>query len=387
MKNKLLYVLTLVMSLVLIWIGHKIASQNLIVFDGQNDTPIVQAIITEITDHQVDEVTLSETSSYTNEAFVFNAKILYGDDKGSLVSAYQKMNSFEELPLKEVSVGDKVILYNYPDETLNADWTLGEYQRTDTLITLGIIFAVLLILFGRKQGFNTLVSLSLTILCVFFVFIPGVLSGQNIYVWTLIISIFVIFSTFLIVNGYQKKSFVAGIGCVSGVILSASMTLILNHILNLRGYIDENSVFLMSINPDNPIDLRAIIFAAIIIGALGAIMDVAMSISSALYELKENSPSLTQKMLIKSGFNIGRDIMGTMANTLILAYIGSSLSFVLLMVSFNPFIVDILNREVIISEILQALIGSFALLFTMPLTAIIAATVYTYKKHQEPREI
>ena len=114
----------------------------------------------------------------------------------------------------------------------------------------------------------------------------------------------------------------------------------------------------------------------IIVGAVGAVMDVSMSISSSLYELRLKSPEIKPKELMKSGFAIGRDMMGTMANTLVLAYIGSSLTCVLLLVSYNASLEQVINKEMIIAEILQALAGSLGMLLTLPLTSAVCAAIY-----------
>ena len=127
-------------------------------------------------------------------------------------------------------------------------------------------------------------------------------------------------------------------------------------VLALTGVVDESSYSLTTVNPDHPIDLLAIIFAAIIIGAMGAVMDVAMSLSSSLHELKLKVMSISPKELFKSGMVIGRDMMGTMANTLVLAYIGSSLTVTVLIVIYNSSMTELLNKERIVVEILQALV-------------------------------
>jgi uncharacterized membrane protein len=154
----------------------------------------------------------------------------------------------------------------------------------------------------------------------------------------------------------------------------------MDKVLELSGILDEDSVYLTYLPTENPIDLRAIIFAAILIGAMGAIMDVSMSIASSLWEIKEESASPTRGSLFKSGMNIGRDVLGTMANTLILAYIGSSLSVVLLLSVYSSSVLYLFNREMIVVEILQSLVGSFGLLFAMPLTSLVSAFLYTEKK-------
>ena len=153
----------------------------------------------------------------------------------------------------------------------------------------------------------------------------------------------------------------------------------MNRVLGLTGWINSESAHLANLPTENPIDLKAIIFAGIIIGAVGAIMDVAVSISSALWELKAQAPKLSFGGIFKSGVNIGRDIMGSMTNTLVLAYIGSSLTVILLLIVYAASFTELLNREMVIIELLQSLVGSMGILLTMPLTALVCAVLYTKK--------
>ena len=251
-----------------------------------------------------------------------------------------------------------------------------EYYRSDSILILGIIFAVVILVFGRFKGVNTLISLAFTVLAVFAVFVPSVLSGQNIYVWAIVTCIYTIVMTMLLVNGADKKSFAAGMGCFLGVAIAGLLTVIMDKILMLTGMLNEDTLYLQMIQTQNPIDLKGIIFAAIVIGAMGAIMDVAMDIASSLNELRTNIPDISSSKLIKSGFNIGRDVMGTMANTLVLAYIGSSLSTTLLLVAYNVTFVELMNMELIVVELLQALVGSIGILMSIPMTSFICAAIY-----------
>ena len=134
-------------------------------------------------------------------------------------------------------------------------------------------------------------------------------------------------------------------------------------------------MYVSLLNETNPIDLRAIIFASITIGAMGATMDVAMDITSSLFEIRRKIPDISFSHLVHSGVIIGRDIMGTMANTLILAYIGSSLTTVLLFASYQSSLEQLLNRELIIVELLQALCGSIGILCTIPISALISSAL------------
>ena len=162
--------------------------------------------------------------------------------------------------------------------------------------------------------------------------------------------------------------------------MTALLTLLVSNLLHLTGMSDEQSVYLMMME-DVQVDLRALLFGAILVGAVGAVMDVAMSLSSSLLEVSEKMGERRNfKELFRSGMTIGRDIMGTMANTLILAYIGSSLSVVLLTVANESSFLSLFNREMIVEEIMQAIAGSFGILFTIPLTSLFAAWLYTRRK-------
>jgi len=192
--------------------------------------------------------------------------------------------------------------------------------------------------------------------------------------------------SFLIIYGANKKSLSAGIGCLAGILVSGFLTLIMDRVLKLTGLVNEESLYVVRVNPTNPIDLKAIIFAAILIGAIGAIMDVSMSIAASLAELKDKLEYTPFSLIIKSGISIGRDIMGTMANTLILAYIGSSLSVVLLLVSYNSSILELMNKEMIVVEILQSLVGSFGILVTIPITSMVCAYLFSERVNTGSRK-
>ena len=318
---------------------------------------------------------VSDTITESERVLVFEAKVLKGELKGENITSDQTIYANYYPQQEPVTVGDKVLVFANT-YTEGMDWSMLEYYRSDSILILGIIFAAVILVFGRFKGVNTLVSLAFTVLAVFAVFVPSVLSGQNIYVWAIVTCIYTIVMTMLLVNGADKKSFAAGMGCFLGVAIAGLLTVIMDKILMLTGMLNEDTLYLQMIQTQNPIDLKGIIFAAIVIGAMGAIMDVAMDIASSLNELRNNIPDISSSKLIKSGFNIGRDVMGTMANTLVLAYIGSSLSTTLLLVAYNVTFVELMNMELIVVELLQALVGSIGILMSIPMTSFICAAIY-----------
>lgn len=377
-KTSLLYIATVIVSVALLMIGNSIASSNLFIFQGSSDQQILEAYVHKITSRDIEEYTMQDGTEVKSTEIYFEAEILEGEFKGERVSAFQRIDTtIAYKSAVEVSPGDDVMLLF--DENEPNLWQYIEYIRTDKLLIFGLIFIICLIIFGKSKGVSTVISLTLTCAAIFAVFIPAILSGKNIYVWSILICVYTISMTFLIVNGFKKKTLAAIIGAFSGILVVGLMTIVMSNVLKLTGIVDDESVYLTYLPLANPISLKAIIFAAIVIGSLGAVMDISISIASSLWEVNISGEA-ELRSLYQSGINIGKDMMGTMANTLILAYIGGSLAMVLLFAAYNPSLKYLLNREMIIVEILQAIIGSFGLLSALPLTSLICGILYTKGK-------
>lgn len=364
----LVYGLTLVFSVVYIIAGRFFALQGYPNWDAPAEASQTARVLAIIANEEIEK----------GRQITFTAEIVKGGMKGEQVQVSQAIYENYYPEQEAVEIGDKVLIYENP-YGVNTPWAMLEYERFDSLVWLGVIFAAAILIFGRIKGANTIISLAFTCLAVFAVFIPAVLSGQNIYLWSIVTCLYIIIMTMLFINGAGKKSVAAGFGCFSGVAIAGVLTVIMDRVMKLTGMISEDTLYLQMLDVAKPIDLKGIIFAAIIIGAVGAIMDVAMDIASALNEMRQNIPDISAKQLIVSGMNIGRDVMGTMANTLVLAYIGSSLSTTLLLVAYNVSMVELMNMELIVVEILQALVGSIGILLAIPLTSFICGFLYPHK--------
>ena len=375
-KNKLYIIVTVLVSILYIAVGGKIASSNMpniehIYQDDCSTAKVVGIISRQSAAQEIEGMILGDGIN-----IIFAAEITTGPNKGSMVTAVQNCDPNSPFDIREVKTGDHVLLTQNPNITDSKYYMMGEHIRTNTLAVLAVVFFLMLLIFGKLKGFYTLISLVFTCLAVFTVFIPSVISGKNIYFWSITTCVFIISMTLILVNGFNSKSLCAAIGCVTGILASAALYFISDHFMQLTGMVDEDSLHLKFLLDNQTIDLKAIVFAAIIIGAVGAIMDVAVSMAASLHELKESVPNITPAAILRSGMTIGRDMMGTMSNTLILAYIGSSLSVTLLLVAYSSSIMALLNREMIVVEILQALVGSTGMTLTIPLTSLICAIVY-----------
>ena len=368
-------------SIVVLIFGSQWASKGLVLFGSESST--VKAKVLSILSNETIEEYHGEGDAYTFTTITFLCEIQSGERSGEQITAQQQLDSLyaETEFTKAVEEGDTILLIPGMDTEGNDVLIFSDYYRIDKVLWLGAAFLILVLVFGRWKGVNTLLSLIFTFMYVFLIFVPAVMNGYNIYLNSTITCVFSIVVTFLLVSGPDKKTLAAISGCIFGTIVAALLTLLMSRVLMLTGFVDEHSMYLTMLETEQPIDLTAIIFAAIIIGAMGAIMDVAMDIASSLYEISRHVPDISFKELSKSGMRIGRDLMGTMANTLVLAYVGSSLCSFMILLAYAGSLLQLLNREAIIVEIMQAVIGSLAILLTVPLTVVICGVLYLRHRH------
>ncbi len=273
---------------------------------------------------------------------------------------------------KRLEVGRNV--YVIVDKNVNGieKVTVKDIDRIPYIIIVVIIFVATIILIGKKKGIKTVISLGITLYSIFYILVPLIISGHNAILMSIVICILISVVNLVLVGGFNKKSFVAIVGTVSGVIVSAILALVISNLSRITGLSNEDAQMLIYVASGTSIDIYGLFFAGIIIGTVGATMDIAMSISSTMNELTKTSSQITTKDLIKSGLNVGRDSMGTMSNTLILAYVGESLIIIILFMinSFN--FESIINSDFIASEILRGLCGTIGMILAIPITT------YTY---------
>jgi len=363
------YVIILILSLAFLYVGNRVAVRGITVEDEV--AHFHEAVVREL-------ISVEEHSSPGEDwnAYLFSAEIVRGELRGESVTFVQNARGgfLERFP-RVAEPGDRIMLAQNPQ----GGWNFIDYVRIYHIMVLGGVFIALLIIFGRVKGFNSILSLGLTGTAIFAVFLPSIMSGMNVYISAMAVCVFSILTTIFIINGINKKSLAAVAGCLGGILIAGALTLFMSRAMMLTGMTQSDSANLHYIF-DHPLDLNAIIFAGIIIGATGAIMDVAISISSALYEIKAKAPDSTFNEIFKSGINIGKDILASSINTLVLAYIGSSLTVILILLGWGVSLFRLLNRELIIVELLQAITGSFGIFFAMPLTALVCAALFSQRR-------
>lgn len=338
-----------------------------------SETGIVESIKYE------DAENLNQGESTTKQ--LVTVKVLTGNFKGTkrLIENMLTGNPAYDINLTK---GNKVVLHVEPNsDTIttpeDVDFFIADLKRDNQIFVFTGIFFILLLLIGKKKGFTSIISIISTIALIFFMLLPMILNGFCPIASAVLTGIISTVITIYLVGGLNSKSSSAIIGTSISLIFAGALSMLAIYFAHLTGFAGEENMFLYTARPD--LSFTGILSASMIISALGALMDTAVSIASTVNEIFETDKSLSVKQLFKSGMNVGRDIIGTMSNTLILVYLGSSLTLVLL--SSNIDMNKFFNLNQVATEILSALTGSIAILFCVPITAIIAA--YLIKKQQD----
>jgi len=306
-------------------------------------------------------------------------KLLSGKYKGQTFNIQNVMSGHPvyDIPVK---AGDKVLVLVEEFEEGNPEINIADYIRDYYIYVLIIGFVLALILIGKSKGLKTIVTLVFTMLMIFKVLLPLMLRGFNSIIITVLISVAITILTILLISGLSKKSYAAILGTISGVLIAGFLAFIIGTKVRLTGLTAEEAVMLLYIPQNIDFNFKDLLFSGILLGALGAVMDVCMSIASSIEEINRVNSELTMKELFLSGMNVGRDIMGTMSNTLILAYTGSTIPLMLLFMAYETPMIRIVNMDIIATEIVRSMAGSIGLILSIPITAAIAAILIKKNK-------
>lgn len=326
---------------------------------------------------EVEEEMVEDLDGMVEKVQNIKLEILTGKYEGEVVESQNYISNNMAYNVI-VEPGDKVtvMIDEYEDYI---EVFVADYIRDTYIYYLLAAFLLLILLIGRMKGLKAVLTLGITIFLILKVFLPGILKGMSPILLSIGISVVVTFITILIISGFSSKSLAAIIGTISGVLVAGLIAFFVGTQIKLTGLSGEEATMLMYTPQGIEFDFKGLLFSGIILGALGAIMDIGMSISSAIEEINLANPYLSQNDLFKAGMNVGKDIMGTMTNTLILAYTGASIPLLLLFMAYETSLIKIINLDVIASEIVRSLSGSIGLILTIPLTAIIASMLIKRK--------
>ncbi len=308
-------------------------------------------------------------------------KIREGMFKGEIAIGYNMLTGSLETDTVYQAGDEAYALITYSGDEIIAVSLIDQY-RLDMEVVLLILFAIFLIVVAGKTGIRAILSFAITILMIWKVLIPMYLDGHNPVLVGISITAFLTVIIISLVFGFNRMMASATIGSLAGILVTLVMGSIFTDLFMIDGVIMTYSESLLY-SGYSSLNLTQIFVASIFIGSSGAVMDLAVDITSAVNEVVEKKPDITAIEAIKSGMNVGRAAMGTMTTTLLLAYSGGYVSMLMVFMAQGTPVDNIFNYKYVAAEIVDTVVGSFGLVSVAPLTAICAGILLTKKKSEE----
>ncbi len=302
-------------------------------------------------------------------------KILEGRFKG--LESEGINNLVGKLEMDKIFVsGDKALaVIDYEGNSIRYITLIDHYRINLELLLFGG-FVLLMLVFAGWTGAKAILSFILSVVVIWKVLVPALLKGWNPILLSMFIVAFLTVFIILLVGGCNRKSLAAIAGSLSGTVLSCILAVLFGQLFKIHGAIMPFSESLLYSGYGH-LNLTSIFISATFIASAGALMDVAVDIAAAVHELVEKNPGISTAEAIKSGFNIGRVVMGTMSTTLLLAYSGGFIGLLMVFMAQGTPIVNILNLKYVSAEIFHTLVGNFGLVAVAPLTAIFSGIMFT----------
>lgn len=309
---------------------------------------------------------------------LLKVQLCSGPYQGEVLTTYNYINAYVNV---DAPVGGRIIVRLDLDEQEQPYIiSIPSHDRTPMLLGLIGVFAALLVLIGRKRGVMALLGLGYTLACIWYILVPTVLRGANPIVVTVLIVALTTIASLLLITGFSRKTLCAALGCVGGTAVAGLFAAVAGRVSPINGFNMSEAEELVLRSTQADIQISGLLVSGILIASLGAVMDVAMSIASACNELRMLNPNLPAKDLFRSGMNIGRDAMGTMANTLILAFAGASLNTLLLLQIYDYPLIQVINTDAVVIEVIRGMAGSIGIILTVPLVAALSARLFPQVK-------
>ena len=308
---------------------------------------------------------------------MLKVQLTSGEYKGEIVNATSAEGNLFGAVCKK---GDSVVVHmSVSGDSKNVS-VYSKDRRVAVAAFVGI-FLLLICVIGGKNGVKSVIGLVFTFVAIFMIYIPLIYRGFSPFWAAVIITIITTIVTMYLISGIAVKTLCAILGTVIGVLLAGLSAWLFGRVADIDGYNVSNIETLAYVGQITNIQIGGLLFSGILIASLGAVMDVAMSVSSAISEIHDKAPQLGCLELFKSGMNVGRDMMGTMSNTLILAFVGSAVSELVINYAYNLPFRQIINSYNIGIEIMQGVSGSIGVILTVPAVAVVTAWMLTRGEH------
>ena len=306
------------------------------------------------------------------------AEVKTGQYKGEIMQVYGYVGPLYGGQLK-AGDGATLLISTYADGSHVA--TVYEYNRLPALAVIVALCLIATVAGGGKVGAKSLVALAMTLVCLFWILIPLLMKGAPTLLTVFLVCAYITVVTMVILGGVQRKTVCAALGTIAGTALALLFGLAAQSLARVDGLrLTDVEPLLQLRQTGTPLGLRGLLVGGIVISALGAVMDVAMSIASALTEVHTVAPSRNTRELFRSGMNIGRDMVGTMTNTLILAFLGSGFALIIYLYSLGLSPYQLISSSYLTIEVVSSISSSIGVILSVPLTALISSVILTRGK-------
>ncbi|OCN00196.1 hypothetical protein A7X67_17450 [Clostridium sp. W14A] len=299
-------------------------------------------------------------------------QILQGPHKGEVMETPNYLSALHNVYAHQ---GSRIVVRIDTQKSGSYAASVYNYDRSAVLLGITSFFLLLLCVAGGKRGIRSMFGLLFTMSCVFFLLIPMILNAVSPVLAAVVIALLTSPVCFLLLAGWNGKAVSAMLGTAAGVAFSGLFSAAAGAAAGMNGFNMQEAESLLLQTGKSNIQIDGLLVAGIIVSSLGAVMDIAISIASAVSELHAASPKMEARKLFRSGLSIGRDAMGTMANTLILAFTGSSLNMLVLIGSYGIPFSQLISTDLIGVELLQSIAGCIGIILTVPLVALISSRV------------
>jgi uncharacterized membrane protein len=308
---------------------------------------------------------------------VFRVEILSGDFAGSRFTIDYGLRQVRR-DSSGLAVGDRVLVSAAPSPDGAVQVYFADFVRTGALGWMAVAFVVLILVVSRGKGLRALAGMALSLVLILGFILPQILNGKDPVLVSLVGSFALLTATFYLIHGWTLKSHTAVVATLGALLITAGLAAAGVAGARLTGYGSEEAMFLMQLAGGN-LNLRGLLLAGILVGALGVLDDLTINQVSAVFELRRANPALSLASLYRRAMVIGQDHIAATVNTLLLAYVGASLPLLLLFSLFQEPATAVLNREAIAEEVVRTLVGSIGLISAVPLATLLAATVTTHR--------
>lgn len=338
------------------------------------DTSTLDYVRAEVTEILEQELTLSGADNeYTLGYQKILVRFLEGEHKGEEIELENYITVQHNVIPKE---GSRVIISADCPENVEPYYSLYNYDRSTGMFIIVAMFVLLVFLVGRKQGLMSCLALLFSLEVIICYLIPELYDGGEM-IWPTLITVALSCGvTCFCIGGISKKTLLNIMSAVLGGISANVVYALFSAILHITGCTMDDAESLVLIANSTGLNLQNILFATITISALGAVMDVAVSLGASLSEIHTLNPEIKKKDMFRSGMNIGKDMIGTMTNTLILAFVGESLSTLLILISYGVQFHQLLSSNFLTLEVAKGLAGSAAVILTVPISVIVCTIGY-----------